>query len=57
MLVEVTMPDEFKEAVMVQLTRRHGLLVGNDGTDGWTTLTAEVSIGHCCQCRKESRYL
>lgn len=44
MLVEVSAPDEFQGAVMTQLNRRHGIITGSDGTEGWFTVYAEVPL-------------
>ncbi|GLG92390.1 Elongation factor G, mitochondrial [Gryllus bimaculatus] len=44
MFVEVTGPDEFQGIVMGQLTKRHGLITGQDANDGWFTVYAEVPL-------------
>ncbi|KAB0790774.1 hypothetical protein PPYR_08543 [Photinus pyralis] len=44
MAVEVTTPDEFQGSVMAQLNKRHGLVTGTDGTEGWVTVYAEVPL-------------
>ncbi|KAL9929757.1 mitochondrial translation elongation factor G 1 [Glossina fuscipes fuscipes] len=44
MLVEVTAPEEFQGAVMGQLSKRHGLVTGTDGSEGWFTVYAEVPL-------------
>ncbi|XP_025831037.1 elongation factor G, mitochondrial isoform X2 [Agrilus planipennis] len=44
MSVEVTVPDEFQGAVMVQLNKRHGIITGTEGTEGWFTVHAEVPL-------------
>ncbi|KAG5675868.1 hypothetical protein PVAND_005736 [Polypedilum vanderplanki] len=44
MAVEVTCPDEFQGAVMGQLNKRHGIITGSDGSEGWTTIYAEVPL-------------
>lgn len=44
MAVEVTTPDEFQGAVMAQLNKRHGILTGTEGTEGWVTIYAEVPL-------------
>lgn len=44
MSVEVTAPDEFQGAVITQLNKRHGIVTGVEGTEGWFTLHAEVPL-------------
>ncbi|CAH1175730.1 unnamed protein product [Phaedon cochleariae] len=44
MAVEVTAPDEFQGSVMVQLNKRHGIITGTEGTEGWFTVHAEVPL-------------
>ncbi|KAJ8962419.1 hypothetical protein NQ314_005746 [Rhamnusium bicolor] len=44
MAVEVTAPDEFQGAVMAQLNKRHGIVTGSEGTEGWFTIFAEVPL-------------
>ncbi|TMW54813.1 hypothetical protein DOY81_000046 [Sarcophaga bullata] len=44
MLVEVTAPEEFQGAVMGQLSKRHGIITGTDGAEGWFTVYAEVPL-------------
>lgn len=44
MAVEVTAPDEFQGAVMTQLNKRHGIITGTEGTDGWFTVYSEVPL-------------
>ncbi|XP_067007216.1 elongation factor G, mitochondrial [Anabrus simplex] len=44
MLVEVTAPEEFQGAVLGQLSKRHGIVTGTDGTEGWFTIYAEVPL-------------
>lgn len=44
MAVEVTCPDEFQGSVMGQLNKRHGIITGSDGAEGWTTIYAEVPL-------------
>ncbi|XP_065356924.1 elongation factor G, mitochondrial [Calliphora vicina] len=44
MMVEVTAPEEFQGAVMGQLSKRHGIITGTDGTEGWFTVYAEVPL-------------
>nr|CAD7444970.1 unnamed protein product [Timema bartmani] len=44
MAVEVTAPEEFQGTVIGHLNKRHGILTGTDGNDGWFTLYAEVPL-------------
>ncbi|KAH8384271.1 elongation factor G, mitochondrial [Drosophila serrata] len=44
MLVEVTAPEEFQGAVMGHLSKRHGIITGTEGTEGWFTVYAEVPL-------------
>lgn len=44
MAVEVTCPEEFQGAVIGQLNKRHGIITGTDGTEGWSTIYAEVPL-------------
>jgi elongation factor G len=44
MAVEVTCPDEFQGAVIGQINKRHGIITGTDGTEGWSTIYAEVPL-------------
>ncbi|XP_055839116.1 elongation factor G, mitochondrial [Episyrphus balteatus] len=44
MLVEVAAPEEFQGAVMGQLSKRHGIITGTDGAEGWFTVYAEVPL-------------
>ncbi|XP_053694439.1 elongation factor G, mitochondrial [Sabethes cyaneus] len=44
MLVEVTAPDEFQGAVIGQLNKRHGIITGTEGAEGWFTIYAEVPL-------------
>jgi len=44
MSVEVTCPDEFQGVVLGQLNKRHGIITGTDGTEGWSTIYAEVPL-------------
>lgn len=46
MYVEVTTPEEFHGAVVGQLNKRGGIVTGNEGADGWTTLYAEVPLNN-----------
>jgi elongation factor G len=43
MCVEVTTPEEFQGIVMGHLNRRHGIITGTDGLEGWVTVFAEAS--------------
>lgn len=44
MAVEVTAPDEFQGAIIQQLNKRHGIVTGSEGTEGWCTIYAEVPL-------------
>lgn len=44
MSVEVTAPDEFQGTVIAQLNKRHGVITGTDGNEGWFTVYAEVPL-------------
>ena len=44
MSVEVTCPDEFQGAVIGQINKRHGIITGTDGNEGWSTVYAEVPL-------------
>lgn len=43
MSVEVVAPHEFQGAVIAGLNRRHGVIMGQDGTDEFCTVYANVS--------------
>ncbi|XP_037089550.1 LOW QUALITY PROTEIN: elongation factor G, mitochondrial-like, partial [Pollicipes pollicipes] len=44
MSVEVSAPAEFQSAVMGQLNRRAGVVLGQDSNEGWFTVFAEVPL-------------
>ena len=44
MSVEVTAPDEFQGTIIAQINKRHGIITGTDGSEGWFTLYAEVPL-------------
>ena len=44
MLVEVTAPEEFQSNLVTLSSKREGLIVGQDGVQGWTTLTMEAPL-------------
>ncbi|EFX86606.1 hypothetical protein DAPPUDRAFT_312968 [Daphnia pulex] len=44
MSVEITAPDEFQGTVIGQLNKRHGIITGTEGNDGWFTVYAEVPL-------------
>lgn len=46
MVVEVVAPEEFQGTVIGQLNKRHGIITGTDGTEGWFTVYAEVPLNN-----------
>ncbi|CAG9567469.1 unnamed protein product [Danaus chrysippus] len=46
MSVEAVMPDEFHGAVIGQLNKRGGIVTGTEGSEGWTTIYAEVPLNN-----------
>uniref|UniRef100_A0A1Q3FEM1 Elongation factor G, mitochondrial n=1 Tax=Culex tarsalis TaxID=7177 RepID=A0A1Q3FEM1_CULTA len=44
MMVEVTAPEEFQGTVIGQLNKRHGIITGTEGSEGWFTIYAEVPL-------------
>ncbi|XP_037958641.1 elongation factor G, mitochondrial [Teleopsis dalmanni] len=44
MSVEVTAPEEFQGSVIGHLSKRHGIITGTDGAEGWFTVYAEVPL-------------
>ncbi|XP_045029557.1 elongation factor G, mitochondrial isoform X2 [Daphnia magna] len=44
MSVEITAPEEFQGTVIGQLNKRHGIITGTEGNDGWFTVYAEVPL-------------
>ncbi|CAH0603413.1 unnamed protein product [Chrysodeixis includens] len=46
MFVEVVMPEEFHGTVIGQLNKRGGIITGTEGSEGWTTVYAEVPLNN-----------
>ena len=44
MNVEVNSPSEFTSAIFSILTKRSGVIIGQDGRDDWFTVEAEVPL-------------
>ena len=44
MSVEVTAPEEYQGTVIGQLNKRHGIITGTEGNEGWFTVCAEVPL-------------
>lgn len=55
MKVEVTGPSEFQGAIIQQLTRRNGIILGTDESEGFFTVVCEVRFAReiSMQMRKE----
>lgn len=43
MSVEIVVPQEFQGTVIAGVNRRHGIIKGQDGVEGYCTLYADVS--------------
>lgn len=46
MFVEAVIPEEFHGTVIGQLNKRGGIITGTEGTEGWTTIYAEVPLNN-----------
>lgn len=44
MSVEINAPEEFQGTVIGQLNKRHGIITGTEGNEGWFTVYAEVPL-------------
>ncbi|XP_033341114.2 mitochondrial translation elongation factor G 1 [Megalopta genalis] len=44
MTVEVSAPMEFQGAIVAQITKRGGIVLNTDASEGWFTLVAEVAL-------------
>lgn len=44
MSVEITAPEEYQGAIIGQLNKRHGIITGTEGNEGWFTVYAEVPL-------------
>lgn len=44
MSVEINAPDEYQGTIIGQLNKRHGIITGTEGNDGWFTVYAEVPL-------------
>jgi elongation factor G len=51
MLVEVTGPEEFQNAIMGNINKRSGVVINSDTVNGWFTILCEVALndmfGYC----------
>lgn len=56
MYVEVVVPNECQGTIIGQLSKRHGIVTGQEGHEGWTTIYAEVPLNDMFGYAGELRY-
>ena len=44
MSVEINAPEEYQGVIIGQLNKRHGIITGTEGNEGWFTVYAEVPL-------------
>ncbi|XP_003738439.1 elongation factor G, mitochondrial [Galendromus occidentalis] len=57
MSIEVALPEEYQGGVMASISRKGGLIVSTDSLEGWSTITAEVSLSEMFGYSTELRTL
>lgn len=48
MYVEIVVPEENQGVVMSMMSKRDGVILGTDGSDGWVTLEVEAPLNRVC---------